>query len=122
MTESRSGETCRPQTSASSPVLTTTLSADGSSEAASPRRSLAAPVPPASATTRMAYSVPVRETEERHGFAGGASERRDDEERHGFCRGASERRDDEERHGFCRGASERRGVWGPYRGPHYERL
>src|SRR5690348_13853809 len=70
MTESRSGETCRPQTSASSPVLTTTLSADGSSDAARPRRSLAAPVPPASATTRMAYSGPVRETEERHGFAG----------------------------------------------------
>src|SRR6266478_3486804 len=65
MTESRSGETCRPQTSASSPVLTTTLSADGSSVAARPRRSLAAPVPPARATTRMGYSVPVRETEGR---------------------------------------------------------
>src|SRR5207247_2544046 len=57
ITESRSGETRSPHTSASSPVLTTTVSAEASSAAARPRSSLAAPVPPASAATRTRASV-----------------------------------------------------------------
>src|SRR5262244_803438 len=40
----------RPQTSASSPVLTTTVRSRGSRSCASPRTSFAAPVPPARAT------------------------------------------------------------------------
>src|SRR5215831_6986062 len=44
---------CRPQSSVSSPVLPMTVSAPPGSSGASPRRSLAAPVPPARATTRI---------------------------------------------------------------------
>src|SRR5215475_11925375 len=45
---------CRPQSSVSSPVLPITVSASPGRSGASPRRSLAAPVPPARATTRIA--------------------------------------------------------------------
>ena len=47
---SRSGETCSPQTRASSPVLTITVSSRGPISRARTRASLAAPVPPARAT------------------------------------------------------------------------
>src|SRR5262249_41833456 len=53
VTLSRSGETCRPQIRASSPVLTMMVRSDGRTSAARPRMSLAAPVPPARAVTRM---------------------------------------------------------------------
>src|SRR6266446_46207 len=54
VTLSRSGETCSPQILASSPVLTTMVRSEGGTRSASPRMSLAAPVPPARAVTRMA--------------------------------------------------------------------
>src|SRR4029077_9176570 len=52
-TVSRSGETCRPQISASSPVFTTTVRSRRSITRPSPRSSLAPPVPPASAVIFM---------------------------------------------------------------------
>src|SRR5262249_9241097 len=48
---SRSGATWSPQIRASSPVLTMTLRSRGSTRVTSPRSSLAAPVPPARATS-----------------------------------------------------------------------
>src|SRR2546425_723231 len=53
VTLSRSGETCSPQILASSPVLTTMVRSEGGTSSARPRMSLAAPVPPARAVTRM---------------------------------------------------------------------
>src|SRR2546426_11298529 len=53
ITVSRSGETWRPQISASSPVLPITVSELRGTAAARPRRSFAAPVPPAIAVRRM---------------------------------------------------------------------
>src|SRR5204862_2199744 len=53
ITVSRSGETWRPQISASSPVLPITVSELRGTAPARPRRSFAAPVPPAIAVRRM---------------------------------------------------------------------
>src|SRR5207245_2115807 len=53
VTVSRSGETWSPQISVSSPVLPMTVRSCWGTHAARPLKSLAAPVPPASVTTRM---------------------------------------------------------------------
>src|SRR5205823_14773531 len=53
ITVSRSGETWRPQISVSSPVLPMMVSSCWGRAEARPRRSFAAPVPPASAVTRI---------------------------------------------------------------------
>src|SRR5437870_2731549 len=51
VTESRSGETCRPCTTMSSPVLTTTVTSSGGTARTRPPRNFPAPTPPARATT-----------------------------------------------------------------------
>ena len=53
MTESRSGETCRPWNSSSSAVFTTTTTSAGGTTRTSPARNRAAPTPPASATSTL---------------------------------------------------------------------
>ena len=53
VTESRSGDTCRPCIRTSSPVLTTTVTSAGGTARTSPRRNFPAPTPPASAATFM---------------------------------------------------------------------
>src|SRR5438132_837439 len=56
VTESMSGETCRPCRTMSSPVLTTTVTSSAGTTATNPRRNLPAPTPPASATTLILIS------------------------------------------------------------------
>src|SRR5262245_2057062 len=72
---SRSGETCSPHTSVSSPVLPMTVSSRGSRWVARPRRSLAAPVPPARATTRMSVAEVFAQGPERAAAAPGVEAR-----------------------------------------------
>src|SRR5436190_13298946 len=55
---SRSGETCMPSTSTSSPTLPITVTSAGSVACASPRRNRAPPTPPESATTFMPGPYP----------------------------------------------------------------
>src|SRR4029453_10324704 len=72
---SRSGETWSPQTSVSSPVLPMTVRSRGSRCAARPLRSLAAPVPPASVTTRMSVADVFAQGPERTAAAPGVEAR-----------------------------------------------
>src|SRR5437899_2712696 len=72
---SRSGETWSPQTSVSSPVLPMTVRSRGSTCAARPLRSLAAPVPPASVTTRMSVAGGFAQGPERAAAAPGVEAR-----------------------------------------------
>src|SRR5262249_15546326 len=72
---SRSGETCSPHTSVSSPVLPMTVSSRGSRCAVRPRRSLAAPVPPARVTTRMSVAEVFAQGPERAATAPGVEAR-----------------------------------------------
>src|SRR5262245_57379836 len=66
---------CKPQTSVSSPVLPITVRSRGSRCATRPRRSLAAPVPPASVTTRMSVADVFAQGPERAAAAPGVEAR-----------------------------------------------
>ena len=55
---SRSGETCRPWKSSSSPVLTTIASCSGGKMLARPNASFAPPTPPAKANTKPSKAAP----------------------------------------------------------------
>ena len=57
ITESRSGQTRRPNTEMSSPVLTTAVISSSGSAARTPRRKRAPPIPPASTVTRTSYDA-----------------------------------------------------------------
>ncbi len=57
VTESRSGDTCSPCIVMSSPVFAITVTASGATARTSPRRNFPAPIPPASAVTRIHGSV-----------------------------------------------------------------
>src|SRR5215831_7203276 len=75
---SRSGETCMPSTSTSSPTLPITVTPDGSVARTSPRRKRAPPTPPESATILMGgpYRRSPKADRYRRGMAGTPDPRR----------------------------------------------